>query len=79
LYHLPRSQVRDLLAPLVHLPGFLIHNKRAVLRALDLYASMNIDFGDALIVAAMEQAKSPVVYSYDAHFDRIAGITRAEP
>ena len=79
LYHLPRSEVRDLLTPLLRLPGFKIRNRRAVLRALEIYASANIDFGDALIVAAMEQANSEVVYSYDTHFDRIPDITRQEP
>lgn len=79
LYHLPRPQVRDLLAPLVRLPGFLVQNKSAVLRALDLYADTNLDFGDALIVASMERSRSVVIYSYDTHFDQIAGIARTEP
>ena len=79
LYRLPRSQVRDLLAPLVRLPGFLIQNKSAILRALDLYADTSLDFGDALVVASMERTGSVVVYSYDTHFDQIAGIARIEP
>jgi predicted nucleic acid-binding protein len=79
LYNLPRAIVRELLTPLVQLTGCRIHNRRAVLRALDLYASLKIDFGDALIVASMEQAGSQVVYSYDGHFDRIKGITRQAP
>jgi len=79
LYALPRAEVRQLLTTLVRLPGLRIHNRRAVLRALDLYASMNIDFGDAFIVASMERALSEVVYSYDTDFDRIEGITRRQP
>ena len=79
LYDLPRVTVRELLTPLVQLTGFKIRNRRAVLRALDLYASLNIDFGDALIVASMEQVGSQLVYSYDSHFDRIKGITRQAP
>jgi len=79
LYDVPRAEVRQLLTTLVRLPGFRVHNRRAVLRALDLYASMNVDFGDAFIVASMERASSEVVYSYDADFDRIEGITRRQP
>jgi len=79
LYNLSPSEVRKLLTPLVRLPGFRIRNRRTVLRALDLYATMNIDFGDALIVASMERTSSQLVYSYDTHFDRIKGITRQEP
>ena len=79
LYHLPRQVVQQVLAPLVQLPGFRISNRRAVLRALELYASDNIDFGDALIVASMEQAGSHIVYSYDRDFDRLKGVTRQTP
>jgi predicted nucleic acid-binding protein len=79
LYRLSRQMVRQLLAPLVQLPGFKIRNRRAVLRALDLYASANIDFGDALILASLEQADSQVIYSYDHDFENIKGITRRAP
>jgi predicted nucleic acid-binding protein len=79
LYNLPRSEVRELLTPLVRLKGFKVKNRRVVLKALDLYGSMNIDFGDAFIAASMEQAGSKIVYSYDTDFDGIAGIERIEP
>ncbi len=79
LYHLPHDHVRDLLAPLVRLPGFKLRNRRTVLRALDLYTSANIGFGDAMIVASMEQSGSQIVYSYDVHFERFVGIRRQEP
>ena len=79
LYKLPRSEVRELLSPLVRLQGFQVQNRRALLRALDLFASTNLDFGDAMIGATMEQAGSQTVCSYDAHFDRLPGITRLEP
>lgn len=79
LYAVPRAQVRALLLPLVRLPGLKIRQRRAVLRALDLYANTLLDFSDALIVAAMERAGSTVLYSYDTHFDSIAGMTRRSP
>ena len=79
LYNLPRSEVRELLTPLVRLKGFKVKNRRVVLKALDLYGSMNIDFGDAFIAASMEQAGSKIVYSYDTDFDGITGIERIEP
>ncbi len=79
LYRTARSEVRELLAPLVRLPHFRVQNGFCVLRALDLYAATNLDFGDTLIIAAMEQQNSHVLYSYDTGFDRIQGITRQEP
>src|SRR6266702_6617299 len=50
LYHITRSEVRELLAPLVHLSHFRVQNRSSVLRALDLYASTKLDFGDKLII-----------------------------
>lgn len=79
LYNLPRSKVAELLTPLIRLPRFRIHQRQIVLRALELYASSKIDFGDAVIVAAMEREGSEAVYSYDSHFDSIPGIKRQSP
>ncbi|MFN8443007.1 MAG: PIN domain-containing protein [Caldilineaceae bacterium] len=80
LYRLPRAEVAALLTPLVQLSHFRLQNRNAVLAALSLYGSTNgLDFGDALIVAAMQEAGSQTLYSYDSHFDRIPGLIRQEP
>ena len=79
LYHLARIAVHELLSGLVHLAHFQVENKPAVLRALELYGSTRLDFGDTLIIASMEQQHSQILYSYDADFDRFDGITRQEP
>ena len=82
LYHLPRPQVSSLLTALVRLPHFRVRNRPTVLRALELYATVNRDFSDLLIVASIEQAHASLLYSYDQGFDRfavISGITRREP
>ena len=79
LYHLARSAVQELLSALVHLAHFQVQNRSVVLRALELYGSTKLDFGDTLIIASMEQQHSQVLYSYDADFDRFEGITSQEP
>lgn len=79
LYGLPRAQVRALLVPLVQLRGFRVNNRRRVLRALDLFGTTNLDFGDALIVASMEDDGVRTLYSYDADFDRIPTVERVVP
>lgn len=79
LYHLPRAEIRELLTPLLRLRGFRVRNRRSVLRALDLYGSSNLDFGDAMIIASMQETGSEVLYSYDSDFDRVPGIQRVEP
>jgi predicted nucleic acid-binding protein len=79
LYHLPREEIRDLLTPILRLPDFKIHCRRTVVRALDIYASTNLDFGDAFIVASMQALGSNLLYSYDRDSDRIQGVTRRSP
>ena len=79
LYNIARSEIRELLTPLVRLPNFRVQNRLNVLRALDLYASNNLDFGDTFIIASMEQQNSTILYSYDTDFDRIQWIARREP
>src|SRR5947209_1707999 len=71
LYHIARSEIRELLTPLVRLPHFRVQNQQSILRALDLFSSTNLDFGDTLIIASMEQQDSSTLYSYDKGFDRI--------
>ena len=79
LYHLQREVVRDLLASLIGLPHFRVQNKQDLLRALEIYASTKLDFGDTMIIASMEEQDAQILYSYDTGFDRIKGITRQEP
>lgn len=79
LYRVPRAEVAALLIPLVRLPGFNVQNRHAVIRALEIFASTRLDFGDALIVASMEEAGSTTLYSYDRDFDRVPGIERQTP
>ncbi len=79
LYNLPRAEVQELLRPLVTLPNFRVRNKRVLLMALVHYATVNIDFGDAMIVASMQQADSQVLYSYDTDFDRFPALARLTP
>lgn len=76
LYHVDRSTVTTLLTPLVRLPHLCVRNRPVVLRALVMYSSMGLDFGDAMIIAAMEQAGAHHLYSCDSDFDRVPGITR---
>ena len=81
LYNLSRQEIRARLYPLVSLSGLKLVNRRACLRALDLYGSNNIDFEDALTIAEMERRKIIELYSYDKDFDRVSGydFKRLEP
>jgi len=71
--------IRDILLPLISLPGLKLPHKRMYARVFELYTSLPIDYVDAYHAALMENRGEPEVYSYDTDFDRIAGITRLEP
>jgi predicted nucleic-acid-binding protein len=79
LYHISREEVRELLTPLVRLPHFRVQNQQSVLRALEVYSSTKLDFGDTLIIASMEQQGSHILYSYETDFDRFKNMARNEP
>ena len=79
LYGLPRAEIAAQLSTLVALPAFQLQNRTQDLTALALYARTNLDFGDALLVAAMQDHGSHVLYSYDRDFDRLGGLNRQEP
>ena len=79
LYDLPRSQIRDLLVVLLRYPNFKVENKQVVIKALDLYADKNIDFGDAMLSVLTLESPEKIIYSYDHDFDKISGIKRKEP
>lgn len=79
LYGLGREEIRAVLSPIVGLKGLKLPSRKAVVRALDLFAATSMDFVDALAVAQMEIDGISEIYSYDEHFDSFRGITRLEP
>lgn len=79
LYHLGRTDVRDLLLALLQLTEFRVETKSVVKRALHLFGASPIDFGDAMILASMERDAAQTLFSFDQDFDRYAGIDRREP
>lgn len=78
-YHLPREAIRDVLLPLLDLPGIKLTHKRLYPRIFDLYTRLPIDFIDCYHVALMEQRNEHTLFSYDADFDKISDLTRREP
>jgi uncharacterized protein len=78
-YNVGRTAIRDMLLPLISLAGIRLAHKSIYRRVFDLYASLPIDYVDAYNAALMESRKESEIYSYDADFDRIQGLTRYEP
>ena len=79
-YQLTHREIRDRLIPIIALDGLMMPRKEACISALEIYASFPyLDFEDALAVAYMKQRGIEEIVSYDADFDRVAGIERTEP
>ena len=54
LYGISKNETYEHLAAFVRIPNFVVDNRRLVLRALEIFAESNIDFGDAMIAAAFQ-------------------------
>lgn len=78
-YSLPRERIRDLLLPIIFLPGVRLTNKGIYRRIFELYLDQNIDFIDAYNAAYMEKQGLTQIYSYDTDFDQVGSVNRLEP
>ena len=79
LYNLPRDEICSILLPILNLNGLRISQKQLYVMALNIYASSNIDFEDAICVAYMQKYKIKEILSYDSDFDKVEEIKRLEP
>ena len=75
----PKREIRDVLLPIIDLPGVSLPRKDRVRRAFDLYVEHNIPFADAYHAALAEALDPPEIISFDRHFRRVATITAIEP
>ncbi|MCL5960145.1 MAG: PIN domain-containing protein [Chloroflexi bacterium] len=78
-YRLPKKEVAEsLLAILAH-EGIHCPDHEPVRQALMLFHEKGISFADALLCARAIGDPDNVIYSFDHHFDRVAGVVRREP
>lgn len=78
-YKVGKSEIRDLLTPILELRGLRFSEANTVLDALDIFSKKNISFADAFNAAFMQAHGIREIYSYDGDFDKIDGIERIEP
>ncbi len=79
LYNVSRAEIQDQLVAILTLKGMRLRAKGTYIRALDIYATTNLDFVDALLVAQVEQTKDATLVSFDRDYNKIASVTREEP
>lgn len=79
-YQLEKKQIAQMLEAILSTPGLEVTNGKLVEKAVQMYASKNIDFVDANIVALMDKLRISGIYSFDKkHLNRIKTINRLEP
>jgi predicted nucleic acid-binding protein len=80
LYRQPRTGIRDLVLPLIELPGIVLRGKGRMRRTFALYiAHPALSFADCYHVASMESLRLRDIVSFDRGLDRVPSITRREP
>lgn len=77
-YRQLKAKIREILLPLISMPGIILPNKRQWKRVFNLYADLNLSFADAYHVALMEQLKLTEIATFDTDFDRVPGIKRVK-
>ena len=56
-----------------------VEHKRMYRRAFERYTALRIDYNDCYHAALLEAPHEAELWSFDSHFDRVAGMRRVEP
>lgn len=78
-YRVPKSRIGELMVPIIALQALQLPDKYIYYIAFEVYVSNNISFADAYNAAYMQAHGISDVYSWDADFDKLKGISRFEP
>ena len=78
-YELSKNDIREKVEKILNTPNLFCSQKDIILSALNVYTEKNIDYIDAFNALKIKDKGIEELYSYDAHYDRIEGLTRLEP
>lgn len=78
-YEVERERVAELARSVVAFPATVVVDEGLLLRAIELYESVGLDFAEAYLVAAAEVSGVGAVASFDRRIDRIDSVQRLEP
>lgn len=78
-YKVPKAAVRELVWDVLSMRGVQLTGKPLCLKAFDLYVEQNISFADAYSAVFMQSHGITEIYSWDADFDKVHGVSRIEP
>jgi len=78
-YELPRAAIAEAARALLAMPSITVVDQPLLLRALELYETVRLDFAEAYLAAASELWGIDGVASFDRQLDRVGTVERIEP
>jgi len=78
-YETPRAEIAGMVRSLLALPSIAVADHDLLLRAVELYEIVRLDFAEAYLVAFAELSGVNRVASFDRQIDRVKSVKRVEP
>ena len=78
-YERPRVEISEMARALLALPSIAVVDHDLLLRAVELYELVRLDFAEAYLAGLAELTEVKRVASFDRQIDRVKTIKRVEP
>ncbi|MGZ4128622.1 MAG: PIN domain-containing protein [Actinomycetota bacterium] len=78
-YERPRAEISEMTRALLALPSIAVVDHDLLLRAIELYEAIRLDYAEAYLAALAELSDVGQVASFDRQIDRVKTIKRLEP
>ena len=78
-YERPRREIADMSRAMLAHDSILVADHDLLLRAIELYEDVRLDFAEAYLSALAELTGVNRVASFDRRLDRVEGLDRIEP
>lgn len=78
-YGVPRADIARMARALLALPSIETGDHELLLRAIEIYDVLRLDFAEAYLSALAEMSDVKRVASFDRQIDRVKSIERIEP
>lgn len=79
-YAVPRDAIREVLQPIIDLPGIVLPGKRLYTKVFDLWIQQaGLSFADCYHLCVARHLGIPTIISFDRKLNRLPGVTLVEP
>ncbi len=78
-YEVLRTDIARMARALLALPSIAVSDHDLLLRAVEIYEVLRLDFAEAYLAALAELSGVNRVASFDRQIDRVRGVQRIEP